>query len=400
MLDDDDHRLIAQRLDLLHFDDDAPGMVSWHARGLALFRALEDAARRQVRAQGYAEVRTPQIAQRSLWEQSGHWDHFRENMYLFDDDDAVPSAVKPVSCPAHLRALSRRIISHRELPVRIAEMGLVHRREPSGALHGLFRLREFTQDDGHILCREDQAVAEVSRFVARMPGFYRAFGFERVEVALSTRPSSRAGDDAVWDRAEALLEQALVEAGLAYRVQSGAGAFYGPKVELLLHDRLGRAWQCGTIQLDMVLPERFDVAYVAADGARVRPVMLHRAMFGSVERFLGVLLEHHAGALPAWLAPEQVVVAPIEEACADAARGFAEVLERSGVRARVDGRDEMIGRRVREARALGVPWVAVIGAREVAAGQVSLRAMGEGAPPIARPIAEAVAELQGACAPP
>jgi len=387
-MDDNDHRIIAKRLDLLHFDDDAPGMVSWHARGLSLFRALEEAARRQVRSEGYAEIRTPQMAQRVLWEQSGHWEHFRENMYLFDDGEAL----KPVSCPAHLRGLSRKIISYRELPIRLAEMGLVHRREASGALHGLFRLREFTQDDGHVICREDQAVAEVARFVARMPAFYGSFGFAPPKMVLSLRPESRAGDDAVWDRAEGLLRDALAQAGLPYEVQPGGGAFYGPKIELLLHDRLDRAWQCGTIQLDMVLPERFDLAYTASDGARVRPVMLHRAMFGSIERFLGVLLEHHAGVLPGWLAPEQVVIASVERA--DAARAFADALEHAGMRVRVDDRDETVGRRVRESRELGVPYVAVIGARD--GEEISLRGLREEKP---RKVGrrEAVEEIRAEC---
>jgi threonyl-tRNA synthetase len=371
-----DHRLLGQRLDLFHMQEEAPGMVFWHPRGFAVYRALEDAVRRRVRRDGYREVRTPQILRRAIWEASGHWQNHAAGMFVVDDEQ--PAAIKPVSCPGHAQILKRMVPSYRDLPVRLAEFGLVHRNEPSGTMHGLFRLRQFTQDDGHVFCTEEQIEEEVVRFCASLVDVYAALGFRDIDVGFSTRPAERAGDDATWDRAESLLEAAARAAGLACRVQPGDGAFYGPKLEFALKDALGRSWQCGTIQLDLFMPERFDLAYVDASGARRRPAMLHRAIFGSLERFFGVLLEHSRGALPEWLAPDQVIVAPI----AAAHRAYAEEvlarLDASSVRAVLDARDESLARKVAEAHARGAPMVMVVGQREVERRAVALRGRGGG----------------------
>src|SRR6266545_3057679 len=274
-----DHRDVARQLDLFHFQQEAAGMVFWHPAGWALYRVLEEAARRQVAAQGYREVRTPQLIGQRVWEASGHWQHFRDDMFVYEGDgDGDAAALKPVSCPGHVQVVARAAPSYRDLPIRLAEMGLCHRNEASGALSGLFRLRQFTQDDGHVFCAEDQLVDEVARFCAGLRSFYPAFGFDDARVLLATRPASRAGDDAVWDRAEALLARAAGAAGLVCEANPGGGAFYGPKLEWVLRDRSGRSWQCGTVQLDTVMPERFDLVYVAAGGARLRPQMFHRAL--------------------------------------------------------------------------------------------------------------------------
>jgi threonyl-tRNA synthetase len=373
MLDEHDHRSIGQRQSLFLFHEDAPGMVFWRPRGLALYRALEDQIRGVARSQGYLEVRTPQLLRRPVWEKSGHWESFAENMFILEEEGRE-SALKPVSCPGHIQIVDKMSLSHRDLPLRIAELGLCHRNEDSGALHGLFRLRQFTQDDGHIFCTEDQVEAEVGVFIRSLYEVYARFGFRDISVALSTRPAKKMGSDEVWSRAEKLLASSVANMNIDFEVQTGQGAFYGPKLELALRDRLGRSWQCGTIQLDFVLPERFDLRYTDASGARVRPVMLHRAICGSLERFLGVLLEHHQGALPLWLAPEQIVVAPIT----DAHRAYAEQavarLSASGVRARLDARSESVGKKVAEAHELGVPYFGVAGAREVASNNLTLRA--------------------------
>jgi len=372
VLDPDDHRALAARLDLLHFQDEAPGMVFWHPRGFTLYRLLEDAARRHVVAGGYQEVRTPQLLRRAVWEQSGHWQHHAGAMFR-TGDGGTEAALKPVSCPGHVQLVLRAAPSWRDLPIRLAEMGLCHRDEAGGTLHGLMRLRQFTQDDGHIFCSDDQVGAEVERFCRDLPAFYARFGFTDVAVALSTRPEQRAGDDAWWDRAERELEAVVRGLGVPYQIQPGDGAFYGPKLEFVLRDRRGRPWQCGTIQLDLVLPQHFDVRYVAAGGERRHVVMLHRALFGSIERFLGILLEQHGAALPPWLAPEQVAVLPVGEAQANAAAEVAARLAAVGLRVRVDGADATLGRRIAMAHHLGVPWVAVVGAREAEAGTVTLR---------------------------
>nr|HEX4318005.1 threonine--tRNA ligase [Kofleriaceae bacterium] len=373
MLDDDDHRSLANRLDLIHFDDAAPAMVFWHPRGLTLVRLLEDAARAHVLAGGYREVRTPQLVRRAVWERSGHWTAFRDGMFAVGDD-GDEAALKPVSCPGHIQLVLRAAPSWRDLPIRLAEFGLVHRDEPAGTLHGLMRLRQFTQDDGHIFCREDQIADEVARFCAELPALYRRFGFRDVELALSLRPDDRIGDDADWDRAEAALAAAAAQLGLPYTVQPGAGAIYGPKLEFALRDRRGRAWQCGTIQLDFAMPRRFDVRYVDAHGVKQPIVMLHRALFGSLERFLGVLLEHHGAALPAWLAPEQVAVIPIGEPHRARAAQVATGLCAAGVRARVDAGDDSLARRIAIGHRDGVPYQIVIGDRELASGTLAIRA--------------------------
>jgi len=393
MIDRDDHRSLAQRLDLAHFQDEAPGMAFWHPNGLVLYRLLEEAARRHIAAEGYREVRTPQVLRRPVWELSGHWSHFQGGMFQVPDG-SVEAALKPVSCPGHIQIVKRAAPSYRDLPIRLAELGVCHRDEPGGTLHGLLRLRQFTQDDGHIFCSEDQAEAEAERFCRNLPGFYRAFGFEKLSVALSLRPDERAGDDASWDRAEGMLRAVLDRVGLDYAVQPGQGAFYGPKIEYALEDRHGRAWQCGTIQLDMVMPVRFDVRYADASGERRHVVMLHRALYGSLERFLGILLEHHGASLPPWLAPVQVAVLPVAgggDYAADLARRLR------GLRVQVDDREETLARRVAEAHDLGVPFVAVAGAREAASRSVALRGR-DGQQVLAE--AEAVAALERACAAP
>ncbi len=373
MLDVHDHRSLGQRLDLFHLQEEAPGMVFWHSRGHLLYRLIEERVRRQMRREGFEEVRTPQLLSQPLWECSGNWENFRENMFQLADEGGRALALKPVSCPGHIQLVQRMNPSYRDLPLRLCEFGLVHRSEPSGSLHGLFRLRQFTQDDGHIFCAEEQLRDEVSRFCRSLKAFYADFGFEDVEVAFSSRPAQRAGGDAVWDLAEALLLEAAQQAGLHCRMQPGQGAFYGPKLEFVLKDRLGRDWQCGTIQLDLVLPERFDLSYVDASGQKRRPMMLHRAMLGSLERFIAILLEHHEGALPAWLAPEQVVVASVGEEAAEHARRFAAALREAGCRARVDARAESLSRKIVDAHQAGAPWLVVVGKREVEKNAVRLR---------------------------
>ena len=393
---DHDHRHVGQRLDLFHLEEDAPGMVFWHPHGFTLYRVLEEAVRRQMAREGYREVRTPQVLRQPIWEASGHWAHFRANMFVLAEDERA-AALKPVSCPGHLQIVARRSPSYRELPIRLGELGLVHRNEPSGVLMGLFRLRQFTQDDGHILCEEGQVDAEVERFCRSLCHFYEAMGFSAVSVAFSTRPEQRAGSDEIWDRAESALLAAARRAGLDPVIQPGEGAFYGPKLEFVLKDRLGREWQCGTIQLDFVLPERFGVQYIDATGARRTPVLLHRALLGSLERFLGVLLEHHAGALPAWLAPEQVVVAPVAEAQHPFATRVLERLLAAGIRARLDARPETLARKVQGAHEGAVTFFAVIGRREVERGTVTLRERG-GQRELA--LEEAAVEITRACQPP
>ena len=370
MLAANDHREIGRRLDLFHFQEEAAGMVFWHPRGYRTLRALEGLIRRHAEADGFAEVRTPQLLRQPIWEASGHWQHFRQNMFLMADDAL---AVKPVSCPGHLEILRRRAPSYRELPLRYSELGLVHRNEPSGTLHGLFRLRQFTQDDGHVFCDAEQIGLEVARFCRSLVKLYGALGFEQVEVSFASRPDDRAGSDQVWDLAEQLLQDAALRAGLSPVLAPKAGAFYGPKLEFALPDRLGRRWQCGTIQLDLVLPERFDVAYVDAAGARQRPLMLHRATLGSLERFLGIVLEQDDGRLPAWLAPDQVVVLPIEAEQHGYANELEAELRRAGLRVVCDASRESLARRVALAHEHGIPYVAVVGRREQQARTLSLR---------------------------
>jgi threonyl-tRNA synthetase len=370
-----DHRDLGNVLDLFHFQEEAPGMVFWHPRGLTLYRVLCDAARRHCHSEGYSEVKTPQVLRESIWQRSGHWSHYHDDMFRFDDGKESV-ALKPVSCPGHLEIIKRRSLSHRDLPLRVAEFGLVHRREPSGALHGLFRLRQFTQDDGHIFCLPEQIDAEVERFANGLAMFYRAFGFDIVEVRLSTRPASRAGDDELWTRAESMLGRAASNAGLVWSEQPGGGAFYGPKLEFNLQDGWGRAWQCGTIQLDLVLPSQFGVHFAASDGTRQVPMMLHRALFGSLERFMGILLEQNAGKFAAWLAPEQVRVLPVSGPQHDYARTLVAELQAGGLRADIDTSAESLAHRIFRAHASGVPFAVIIGNREAAGASATIRERG------------------------
>jgi len=340
-----DHRILGQELDLFHLQEEAPGMVFWHPRGYAVYRALEAAIRVWTSSSGFEEVKTPELIRSAIWEQSGHWENFRQHMFAFSDE-GKSAAMKPVNCPGHAQIVKKRSLSHRDLPLRLSEFGVVHRDEPSGVLHGLLRLRQFTQDDGHVFLAEGDVEHEVARFCSALHDFYRALGFSEIAVNFATRPAQRAGSDAVWDRAELALSNAARRAGLSCQVKPGEGAFYGPKLEFELGDRYGRRWQCGTIQLDFVLPERFELSYDDSSGVRARPAMLHRAMVGSLERFLGILLEQHEGRLPAWLAPEQVRVLPVHPEQRAYAREVVARLQEHGLRAALDGRNETLGRRV------------------------------------------------------
>jgi threonyl-tRNA synthetase len=396
MFEPSDHRYIAQSQDLFHFQDEAPGMAFWHPRGLALYRVLEQAARRELALGGYEEVKTPELMRQPIWEASGHWQHFAEGMFKLEEEEGRGLALRPVNCPGHAQLYRQGVRSYRDLPLRWAEFGVVHRKEPSGALSGLFRLREFTQDDGHIFCRPEQLEHELLSFCQAIQRFYRGFGFEQLAVGLSTRPPARFGDDAHWDEAEQALADAAARAGMPAVVQPGEGAFYGPKLEFKLEDRQGRVWQCGTIQCDFVMPERFALEYVDAGGERRRPVMLHRALYGSVERFLGVLLEHYAGKLPVWLAAEQARVLPVNAGELGYARELQAALCAAGIRAsRVDA-SERLGTRVSAARDAAVPFVLVVGPREAAAREVSLSANGASE---RCSFDEAVSRVRGAAAP-
>jgi len=371
-MDRNDHRAIANRMELFHQQDEGPGMVFWHPKGFTLYRTIEDYIRARMRGAGFREIRTPQLLSRELWETSGHWEKFGDSMFSFADGERV-HALKPMSCPAHVQVFAKRVRSFRDLPLRFAEFGACHRNEPSGALHGLMRTRAFEQDDAHIFCAFDHVEVEVARFCAMVHEVYRDFGFDDVAVAFSTRPTVRAGSDEVWDRAEAALESAARAADIAYRVDPGEGAFYGPKLDFHLNDRHGRAWQCGTVQLDLVLPERFDAHYVDRDGRRVRPVMIHHAVLGSMERFIAILLEQHGGDLPLWLAPDQVVVANIVSETAGYAHEVAGKLEARGLRVVVDDRFDRLAKKIVDAREAGIPILAAVGKREASERSVSIR---------------------------
>lgn len=392
-----DHRILGQELDLFHLQEEAPGMVFWHPRGYAMYRALEGAVRAWTLASGFEEVKTPELIRSAIWEQSGHWENFRQHMFAFSDE-GKSAAMKPVNCPGHAQIVKKRSLSYRDLPLRLSEFGIVHRDEPSGVLHGLLRLRQFTQDDGHVFLAESDVEQEVARFCSSLHDFYRALGFSDIAVNFATRPAQRAGSDAVWDRAELALSNAARRAGLACRIKPGEGAFYGPKLEFELGDRHGRSWQCGTIQLDFVLPERFELAYDDSSGARERPAMLHRAMVGSLERFLGILLEHHDGRLPAWLAPEQLRVLPVHPEQRPYAEEVVSRLREHGLRAALDPSNETLGRRVAEAHALRVPLLWVVGAREVAERSVTERGQGEERRAV--PLFDAISRARLVCAAP
>jgi threonyl-tRNA synthetase len=367
-----DHRKIGRRLDLFHMQAEAPGMVFWHDRGWRLYKEIENYIRDLLRKNGYQEVRTPQIIDRSLWERSGHVAKFGENMFMTSSEERE-YAVKPMNCPAHIQIFNQGLRSYRDLPLRMAEFGACHRNEHSGALHGLLRVRGFTQDDAHIFCTEEQIQDEVGKLIGLVFHVYTDFGFEDVQVKLSTRPPNRVGADELWDQAENALKQALDATGLKWELNPGDGAFYGPKIDFSLRDSIGRVWQLGTIQLDFSMPGRLDASYVAQDGSRKVPVMIHRAILGSLERFIGVLIEHYAGALPAWLAPVQAVVLSLTEKQAAAAERVLETLKNQGVRAESDLRNETISLKIREHAMQRVPYMLILGAREVDDSTVAVR---------------------------
>ena len=371
-----DHRKLGRQMDLFHFQEEAPGAVFWHPDGWTLFQGLIDYMRARQDAAGYREVSTPEVMDRSLWEASGHWSTFSEHMYTTQTEDERTFALKPMNCPGSLQVFNHGVKSYRDLPLRMSEFGKVHRYEPSGALHGLLRVRAFTQDDAHIYCAPDQITDECRGVCELILGIYRDFGFEDVHIKFADRPEKRVGSDEIWDRAEAALRTAVESTGLDYTVNPGEGAFYGPKLEFVLRDAIGRDWQCGTLQVDLNLPERLGAAYVGEDGRKHVPVMLHRALFGSLERFAGILIEHYAGNLPLWLAPVQAVVATVVSDADDHARGCARRLEAAGLRARTDLRNETISYKVRQHSLEKAPAILVAGRKEAEDGTVTVRRLG------------------------
>jgi len=367
-----DHRKLGKALDLFHAQEEAPGMVFWHEKGWTIYRQIEQYIRVKLRFKGYAEIRTPQIVDRSLWEKSGHWDKFHAGMFTTHSENR-DYAIKPMNCPCHVQVFNQGLKSYRDLPIRLAEFGSCHRNEPSGTLHGLMRVRNFVQDDAHIFCTEDQIQAEVSDFIDLLFEVYKDFGFEEVIIKLSTRPENRVGDDASWDKAEQALELALNNKGLAWDLQPGEGAFYGPKIEFSLKDCIGRIWQCGTIQVDFSMPGRLGASYIAEDSSRQVPVMLHRAILGSLERFIGILIEQHAGTFPLWLSPIQVAVLSITDRQADFAKKIALELEKQGVRTKIDLRNEKIGFKIREHSMQRIPFLIIIGDKELENQVITVR---------------------------
>jgi threonyl-tRNA synthetase len=367
-----DHRRLARQLDLFHIQEEAPGMVFWHPNGWTLYQEVEQYIRKVLRKHGYGEVKTPLVVDRVLWEKSGHWEKFRDDMFVTESEKRT-YAIKPMNCPCHVQIFNQGLKSYRDLPLRMAEFGSCHRNEPSGTLHGLMRARAFTQDDAHIFCTEDQIQDEVSQFIDLLFSVYKDFGFEEVIIKLSTRPEKRVGTDADWDKAEHALERALNNKGLEWDLQPGEGAFYGPKIEFSLKDCIGRVWQCGTIQVDFSMPGRLDAHYIAEDGSKQVPVMLHRAILGSLERFIGILIEEFAGAFPAWLAPTQVMVMPIT----DRNNNYVQKVEKSlcgeGFRAKSDLRNEKIGFKIREHTLQRIPYLLVVGDKEVENNTVAVR---------------------------
>ncbi len=371
-----DHRKLGKQLDLFHLQDEAPGMVFWHPRGWTLWQVIEQHMRRELTAAGYQEVKTPQIMDKTFWEKSGHWANYKDNMFLTSSEKRE-YAVKPMNCPGHVQIFNHGLRSYNDLPMRLAEFGSCHRNEPSGALHGLMRVRGFVQDDAHIFCTEDQIAEETRAFNQLVMKIYRQFGFHDVSIKLSLRPEKRAGSDEIWDKAEQGLRDALTACGVTWQELPGEGAFYGPKVEYHIKDALGRSWQCGTIQLDFVLPERLDAEYVTRDNNRARPVMLHRAILGSLERFIGILIEQHAGSFPLWLAPVQMVVMNITEKQADYCREVVAKLQAAGFRAELDLRNEKIGYKIRDNSSQRYPYQIVVGDKEMENGQVAVRKKAE-----------------------
>jgi threonyl-tRNA synthetase len=370
-----DHRKLGRELDLFHIDDHAPGLVFWHPKGWTLWQCVEQYMRQIYRDNGYREVKGPQIIDKGLWEKTGHWDKYRENMFITESEKRE-YALKPMNCPGHILIFKQGIKSYRDLPLRYGEFGQCHRNEPSGGLHGIMRVRGFTQDDGHIFCTEDQILKECSDYTALLQKVYADFGFSKIIYKIATRPDKRIGSDESWDKAEHALMESLRASGCEFEITPGEGAFYGPKIEYTLKDAIGRQWQCGTIQVDFFMTERLDAEYVGEDGARHRPVMLHRAIVGSLERFIGIMIEETAGALPTWLAPVQVVVLNITDAQAEYARTVAKTLQNQGFRVEVDLRNEKITYKIREHSMQKVPYLVVIGDKEMASGAVAVRARG------------------------
>ena len=377
-----DHRKLGREMELFHIQDEAPGMVFWHPNGWTIYRQLEDYMRGRLRTAGYKEIKTPQVVDRILWEKSGHWEAYRENMFIVEVDEEGAkekriNALKPMNCPCHVQIFNQGLKSYRDLPLRLAEFGSCHRYESSGSMHGLMRVRGFTQDDAHIFCTEDQIEAECAGFIALLSSVYKDLGFEKFDIKLSTRPEVRVGSDEVWDKAEGALQKAIEGLGLPYQINEGDGAFYGPKLDFKLTDAIGREWQCGTFQADFNLPNRLDAEFVGEDGAKHRPVMLHRAILGSFERFIGILIENYAGKFPFWLAPRQVVVASIVSDADGYVNEVVNALKKAGVRAEVDTRNEKINYKVREHSVGKVPVILAIGMKEVEERTVSVRRLGE-----------------------
>ncbi|NIM43643.1 MAG: threonine--tRNA ligase [Hydrogenophaga sp.] len=370
-----DHRKLGRELDLFHLDEHSPGTVFWHPKGWTLWQEVEQYMRRVYRDNGYLEVKGPQILDKALWEKTGHWDKYRDNMFTTESEKR-DYALKPMNCPGHIQIFKQGIKSYRDLPLRYGEFGQCHRNEPTGGLHGIMRVRAFTQDDGHIFCTEDMILDECVAYTSLLQKVYKDFGFEHIIYKVATRPDARIGSDESWDKAEHALMESLRRSGCEFEIAPGDGAFYGPKIEYTLKDAIGRQWQCGTMQVDFSMPERLDAEYVAEDGSRQRPVMLHRAIVGSLERFIGILIEQHAGALPAWLAPQQVAVLNITDAQADYCREIAKSLKNQGLRVEADLRNEKITYKIREHALQKLPFIAVVGDKEKAAGAVAVRARG------------------------
>ena len=376
-----DHRKLGKEMDLFHFQDEAPGMVFWHPYGWTIYRQLQNFIRERLDKYDYKEINTPLVVDRKLWEASGHWDKYRENMFITEIDEEHANekrvnALKPMNCPCHVQIYNQGIKSYRDLPIKFAEFGSCHRYEPSGTMHGLMRVRGFTQDDGHIFCTEDQIETQTGEFIELLSGIYSDLGFENFDIKLSTRPETRVGSDETWDKAELSLESAIKNLGYPYKIDDGDGAFYGPKLDFVLTDALGREWQCGTFQLDFNLPDRLDAEYIGEDGEKHNPVMIHRAVLGSFERFIGILIENYAGKLPFWLAPQQVVIASIVSEVNDYALEVCELLKQKGIRADVDLRNEKIGYKVREHSAKKVPFIFAIGKKEKTDKSLSIRKIG------------------------
>jgi threonyl-tRNA synthetase len=394
-----DHRRIGRAMDLFHLQEEGKGMVFWHDRGLTLWRIVESYVRRRLDAAGYIEVRTPQVLDRGFWEKSGHWEKYRPNMFVCETEEGEELSLKPMNCPGHVQIFNFGQRSYRDLPMRMAEFGACHRYEPSGALHGLMRVRAFTQDDAHIFCREDQIEEETARFIELASSIHSDFGLQRDHIALATRPDVRAGSDEFWDKAESQMLAAARKAGVEPVIYEGDGAFYAPKLDFILKDAIGRMWTCGTIQLDYVLPERLDATYIGEDGAKHRPVMLHRAICGSLERFIGVLIENYSGAFPLWLAPTQAVVASITSDADDYAREVAATLKAAGLRVELDLRNEKINYKVREHSLAKTPVIAAVGRREAETRALAIRRLGSEGQTVL-PLDEAVAALADEAIPP